>query len=166
MTPLPVPVPPQLEHVVGYPGNARWVSLCWTCCGDSCWYDDGRTSGTGHPWGYLGWVRHAVVAPSVAVADLGSSERDGTQRLVIDRVERRAYLADAAGARSVVCGQWPDAPAVELTGDDWDEVVERVQREMLGRPLPSGADLMRQLQLHARLVADMIAWLDARRPAG
>ena len=32
---LPVPVPPQLEQAVGYPGDGRWLSLGWTCCGDT-----------------------------------------------------------------------------------------------------------------------------------
>jgi len=161
MTPLlELPVPPQLDAVVGYAGDARWFTLCWTCCGDTCVYDDSRSYGTGTGWGYLGWVRHPAAAPHLRHADLGSSERDGTQRLVIDRQERRAYLATAAEARSVVAAQWPDEPAVELTQEQWEGVVERVRQAMLNRPIPSMGDLMRQMHEHSRLVGEMIRWLD------
>jgi hypothetical protein len=160
MNPLPIPVPPQLEAAVGYVGDARWISFCWTCCGDCPWIDDGRGSMTGTPYGLLAFWRHPAVAPHLRDADLGSSEQDGTQRLVIDRQERRAYLASSATARSVVCGQWPAEPAVELTREEWDAVVERIRLAMLNRPIPSIADLMRQLQEHSRLVADMIRFLD------
>jgi hypothetical protein len=115
---------------------------------------------TGTPYGLLAFWRHPAVAPHLRDADLGSSEQDGTQRLVIDRQERRAYLASSATARSVVCGQWPAEPAVELTREEWDAVVERIRLAMLNRPIPSIADLMRQLQEHSRLVADMIRFLD------
>lgn len=161
MTPLPIPAPPQLEAVVGYPGDAQWFTLCWTSLGDTCVYDDGRLSGTGHGWGYLGFVRSAAVAPHLAHADLGSSEHEGTERLVVQRPERRVYLATAAEARSVVCGQWPAAEAVELTREEWDEVIGRVRQAMLSRPIPSMGDLMRQMNEHSKLVADMLRWLDA-----
>ena len=157
---LPIPVPPQLEAAVGYPGEARWVALCWTSLGDTCVYDDGRLSGTGHGWAYLGFVRHAAVAPHLAHADLGSSEDEGRERLLIDRTERRAYLCGSAEARSLVCRQWPDEPAVELTREEWSAVVEDVRQRMLSRPLPGMDQLMRQMREHSSLVADMIRFLD------
>ena len=160
MTPFPIPVPPQLEAAVGYPGEARWMALCWTSLGDTCVYDDGRLSGTGHGWAYLGFVRHAAVAPYLTHADLGSSEYEGRERLVIDRQERRVYLALAAEGRSVVCGQWPDEPAVELTREEWAAIVEDVRQRMLSRPLPSMNQLMSQMREHSALVADMIRFLD------
>src|SRR5947209_4402439 len=79
MRPLPVPVPPQLEEAIGLPDTAaRWVSLHWTPPGDTVVHDDGRTSGTGHGWGWLAWARHPAVAPHLAPYDLGSSEEEGT----------------------------------------------------------------------------------------
>lgn len=169
MTPLPIPAPPQLEAVVGYPGEAESFSLCWTSLGDTCMYDDGRLSGTGHGWGYLGFVRSPAVAPHLAHADLGSSEHEGTERLLVRRAGRRVYLATAAEARSAVCGQWPAEEAVELTREEWDDVVGRVRHAMLNRPIPSMSELMRQMNEHSRLVADMLRWLEewhAGHPAG
>jgi hypothetical protein len=161
VTPLAIPVPPQLEAVVGYPGDARWFCLCWTCMGDTVLYDDARASGTGHGWGYLGWTRHRAVAPLLRDADLGSSEQDGTQRLVIDRQERRAFLADAAEARAFLREQWPAEEPVELTTEQWQEVVEEIRQRMLARPLPSMGDLMEQMRQHSALVGEMIRSLDA-----
>jgi hypothetical protein len=156
-------VPPQLEQVVGYTGESRWFSLCWTCLGDTVLYSDGRASGTGHGWGYLGYVRHPSVAPLLRELDLGSSEEDGRSQLVIDRVERRAYFADAAEARAFLRGQWPPDEPVELTAEQWQEVVEEIRQRMLAGPLPSMGDLMQQMRDHSALVADMVRWLDARQ---
>jgi len=160
MTPLPIPVPPQLEAAVGYPGGARWVALCWTSLGDTCLYDDGRLSGTGHGWAYLGFVRHAAVAPHLRHADLGSSEDEGRERILLDRTERRAYLAVASQARSFLREQFPAEQEVELTADQWRAIVEDVRQRMLSRPLPGMDQLMRQMREHSALVADMIRFLD------
>jgi hypothetical protein len=160
MTPLPIPVPPQIEAVTGYTGDARWISVCWTCCGDCPWIDDGRSSMTGHAYGLLAWWRHPTVQPHLRDAALGSSEADGTQRVLIHRVERKAYLATAAEARRVVTGQWPEEPAVELTREEWDAVVERIRQAMLNRPIPSMGYLMKQMQEHSKLVAEMVRFLD------
>ena len=166
MTPLAIPVPPQLEAVVGYTGDARWISLCWTCLGDTVMYSDGTSSGTGHGWGYLGYVRHHAVAPVLRGLDLGSSEQDGTQRLLIDRDERRAYLADAVEARAFLRQLWPPEEPVELTTEQWQEVVEEIRQRMLSRPLPSMSDLMQQMRDHSALVAEMLRSLDEHaRPA-
>lgn len=164
MTPIDVRVPPQLEAAIGWTGGeSRWLAMCWSSCGDCPWMDDGRSSMTGHPWGYLAWRRHPAVAPALGEADLGNSNRDGTQRLVVDRENRRVYLSGAAEARAVVRGQWPaEDEAADLTALEWKDMAERVRQMMLERPLPSMGELMRQLQDHSRLVAAMIRWLDSQ----
>jgi hypothetical protein len=160
VNPLPISVPPQLEQVVGYPGDARWFSLCWTCCGDTVLYSDGRSSGTGHGWGYLGFVRHSSVAPLLHDLELGSSEQDASDLLLLDRAERRAYSADAAETRAFLREQWPAEEPVELTTEQWEQIVEEVRQRMLARPLPSMGDLMEQMRQHSALVAEMVRWLD------
>lgn len=155
-----LPVPPQLEAAVGYSGDARWFTLAWSPCGDTVIYDDGRGYGTGHGWGYLGFARSPAVAPHLRGLDLGSSEQDGTQRLVIDRVERRAYYAAAEDARRAVRDQWPAEPAVELTPEQWEAVVDEVRQRMLSRTLPTATELLRLMKEHAQLVAEMLRHLD------
>src|SRR5262249_823731 len=90
---LTIPVPPLLTELCGYPGDARYVSLCWQPCGDECEYDDGRTSGTGS-WGpYLAYTRHPAVAPALVPYDLGSSDARPKHLLLIDRAEQKAFVA-------------------------------------------------------------------------
>jgi len=113
------------------------------------------------PYGVLAWWRHPAVAPYLRGRGLGNSEADASEMLVIDRRERRTYLAGTAESRRVVAAQWPAEEAVELTREQWDAVVERVRREVLDRPLPSMAELMRRLQQHSRLVGELVGWLDA-----
>ena len=161
MTPLAVFVPSQLEAAIAWSGgDARWLSACWSCCGDAPWLDDGRSAGTGNPWGMLAWLRHPAIAPALAGADLGSSEADGTQRLVFDRRNRQVYLADANEARAVVKAQWPAEEPVALTPEEWDGVVARIRHALLNRPIPTADDLMRLLRAHASVVADMVRAID------
>jgi hypothetical protein len=84
---LSVPVPPGLAEAIGYRGEARWVAFHWEPCGDESFYDDGRSSGTGAPWPYLAFARHPVVAPAIAPYDLGSSDSEARECLVLDRGE-------------------------------------------------------------------------------
>lgn len=164
MTPLAIPVPSAelLEPAIGWSGgDARWISIFWTCCGDCPWMEDGRSSMTGHAWGLLAWWRHGSVAPVLRDLDLGSSERDGMQRLVLERRDRRVFVASTEEARRVVRDQWPAEEPVELTTEQWAEIVEEVRQRMLARPLPSMGDLMEQMRQHSALVAEMIRWLDS-----
>lgn len=161
MIPITVPVPPQFEAAVSWTGGeSRWLSVCWSPCGDCPWLDDGRSSMTGTPWGLLAWLRHPAVAAAIRDLDIGSSERDGRQRLLLDREYRRMFVCGADEARVVVREQWPHEEPVELSVEQWKAVVERVRRMTLDRPLPTMHELMRQMREHAAVVADMVRWLD------
>jgi hypothetical protein len=158
---LPIPLPPQWESVVGWAGGpARWLSACWTCCGDCPWLEDGRTGVTGSPFGWQGWSRHRAVAPHLASHDIGSSEADGCERLLVDLVGRQVFVADAAEARWFVHGQWPPEEPIRLSQEQIDAVLEQVRAAMASRPLPTADELMRRMREHSRLVAEMVAWLD------
>ncbi len=158
---LPIPLPPQWEPVVNWPGGpARWLSACWTCCGDCPWVEDGRTGRTASPFGWQAWSRHPTVAPHLASRDLGSSEADGKERLLIDLAGRQVFVADAAEARWFVRGQWPPEEPVRLSQEELDAVVENIRRAMASRPLPTPDELMRRMREHSAQVAAMIAWLD------
>ncbi len=159
---LPVPLPPCWEEVVCWSGGdeARWVSVCWEPCGDHPWIEDGRTGMSGHPWGYLAWARFPAIQAELARHDLGSSEEQGSEHLLIDRALRRVYVADIAEARSVVRGQWPPQEPVRLSQEQIDAVVENVRRAMDARPVPTPQEVMESMRRHSRLVAEMIRWLE------
>src|SRR4051794_36633404 len=114
MTDLPmIPIPPQLLEAVGYHGDAALVSVCWTPLGDTVWYDDARSSGTGYAWAYLAWVRHKHVAPYLAPYDLGSSEQESQHRLLLDRQTRTVSVGTVAEVRAVLATQWPPEEPVQ-----------------------------------------------------
>jgi hypothetical protein len=117
---LNVPVPPSLARLCGYPGEARYVGLCWQPCGDECEFDDGRSCGTGSWQFYLGFTQHRAVAPALAPFDLGSSDAEPTHLLVIDGQERKAFVADLRTGREFLRRQQhpelSEAPTAEAAG--------------------------------------------------
>jgi hypothetical protein len=114
---LAIPVPPNLAALCGYPGEARFVGLCWQPCGDECEYDDGRLSGTGS-WGpYLAFVQHMAIAPALMPYDLGSSDGEPKHILVIDQEERKAFAADQRTGREFL-RQQPHPPLAEIDVED------------------------------------------------
>src|SRR5207244_734575 len=71
---VPLPVPPNLAEAFGYRGEARFVAFRWEPAGDELVYDDGRLSGTGDPWTFLAYRRHAKVTPHLKPYNLGHSD--------------------------------------------------------------------------------------------
>jgi len=191
LTALPIPVPPQFEEALGYEGDARWVGFYWEPAGDEAMYDDGQASGDTNWTGYLAYVDHPAVAPhlmrpcwqcrgrgttndlenepcencygaGVLPLNLGSSDFEADCWLVVDRQERRAYVAPVGVAEAFLLGQWPELPQIDLTPGQWAEMIQRLQEE-LGRALTQGPilddieDMIRQQQ---EAVGKMTAWLD------
>lgn len=135
--PLPYPVPSVLEEALEYDGAARFVAFYWSPVGDEAMFDDGRRGGTGDWIGFLVYVEHPSVAASLYVPvapgspehvciNLGSSEFEADGWLVVDREERRAYLAPVAEAQEFLAQQWPPAP--EVSEEEAEAVFEAFQR--------------------------------------
>jgi len=159
MTPLPIPIPPQLLEAVGYRGDARLVSLCWTSS-DKPWHDDGRSGGTGDVWAYLAFARHAAVRLHLAPYDLGGIDRDGRHRLLIDMEARTVSVGTVAEVREAVLAQWPVVEEEDLTKEQADEVLGHVRRSMASLSMPTSEGLMTAMRERSALVAAMVAWLD------
>jgi len=161
MKPLAVPLPPNWEIVVGWTGgDARWLAVAWEGGGDHPWLEDGRLSMSGRSLGYLGWARHTAVAPHLTACDIGGSDHDGSQRLLVDRIGRAVYVADLTEARWMVRGQWPAEEPSKLRPEEVDAVVEQVRQAWLTSPPPSTEEVIRRMREHSRQVATMISWLD------
>lgn len=161
MTRLLIPIPPQLLQALRYPGEARLVSLCWAACGDTSWYDDGRSSGTGDAWSYLAFVRHPAIAPHLAGWDLGSSDEDGGHRLLLDTVAGTVDAGTVAEVRAAVRAQWPVEDEVRLTPEQAEQVMDEVRRAWMSRPMPTAEQLLASMREQRRLVAEMVRWLDS-----
>jgi len=122
--------------------------------------DDGRCSGDGHWSGYLAYTRHPAVGLALAPYHLGSSDEDATHWLLIDRQERRAYVAPEAEARRVLHEQWPAAEAVLLSEDEVQALMDRLEAEFRARPLPSMEQITAAMEAQRRLEEEMVDWLD------
>src|SRR5262249_30169790 len=161
---LRVPVPPRLAELIGYCGTARWVAFRWEPCGDESFFADGRSCGTVSPWPYLAFVRHAVVARRLAPFNLGSSDLEATETLVLDRTEQVLYAAPVSSARRFLVGQHPPTP--ELTPEEHAAVLERFDsrmRELRERPVRvSPAEVERAMREEQQAIAEMVAFLAAQ----
>lgn len=158
---VPLAVPPELAEAFGYTGSARFVGFHWSPCGDDLVWDDGRDSGSGHGWAFLTFKRHRAVAPLLSAADFGTSETDGTDRLILDRVTNRAAVASAATTRAFLSAQHPTV--LGLPACDFVAVRAAIRAaldEQRAAPFDPGA-VERLLDARRARLVQMVAFLDA-----
>jgi hypothetical protein len=162
---LNIPVPPGLAQAIGYRGEARWVAFHWESCGDESFYDDGRNSGTGSPWAYLAFVRHPVVAAEIAPYDLGSSDSEARECLVLDRGKDVLYAAPVRSARAFLVEQHPPLP--ELTAEELSALRDHVDslstewREEIVQVSP--AEIARAMEEERTATKAIVDFLDSHK---
>lgn len=165
LIPLSISVPPAslLEQAVGYRRGeeARYLALWWEPCGDEVMVSDGYISFTGHWPGYLAYVQHRHIYPHLVGFNLGSSECEADFRLVIDRVDRAAYILPSSQASGLLASQWEgdNAPAVPqvLSLDDLEVVIKRIVEQW--QP-PSNQEVMTRMSEDRAAVQALCTWLD------
>ena len=158
--PVDIPMPPALTETLGYRGNARFVGFFWSPLGDHLVATDGSSSGTAQSWAYLAFKRHRAVSSLLAPFDLGSSEKDGTHMLLVDRDANRASVAPVTDAQAFLADQHPPAP--ELTREQQEAFraeLERLLAEWRTRPVDHAAVAREMAEQQGRL-GRMMAWLD------
>ncbi len=101
---IPVPPAPVLERAVGYQNirNARFLALWWEPAGDEAMVSDGFATFTGDWPGYLAYVQHKAVYQHLVSYNLGSSDEPAEYHLVINLLERKAYMARSRDAEMVL----------------------------------------------------------------
>ena len=176
---LPVSCPPMLAEAVGYPGASRFVAFAWSPAGDEAIYDDGYLSQSGELSGYLAFVHHRLVHPLLADVDLGSSDREGSHRLLADLAEDRLYLGFVSEVHRFLRAANTPAPGTPAT--TMDATVARVEDllEELGtgtfverfEEVPLDSEGLRRrvaarMARQDRLVASLTAWLDRLAGSG
>jgi hypothetical protein len=168
LTSLAAPVPPMLEQAIGYTGEARLVSFYWIPGGDETYYDDGQRAGTGNWQGYLAYVQHPAIHPLLAPYDLGSSDREGTHSLILDRTERTLYVAPRRDAQRFLAQQWPKTEPVHMTPKEWKEWTEILTTAMKHAQRQQGQidpeDIQRRIEEQYALVEALQEWLDRHLP--
>jgi hypothetical protein len=166
LIPLPIPVPPAplLEQAVGYQQGeaARYLALWWEPCGDEVIVSDGYISFTGHWPGYLAYVQHRHIYPHLIGFNLGSSECEADCQLVIDRLDRTAYILPSEQAIRLLASQWEGAnqPAIPqvLSLDDLEAVIQRIVEQW---QTPSNQDVITRMSEDRTAVQALCDWLNS-----
>lgn len=166
--PLPISVPPApiLERAVGYQNerSARYLALWWEPCGDEVMVSDGYVSFTGHWQGYLAFIQHRRVYPLLVGLNLGSSEESADYHLVIDLVERKAYVAPNRDADRLLSSQWqtgerPSLPELRSLADL--EALLATFMEMHVTSISEG-NLLRRMEEDRKAVHELVTWLNGQ----
>lgn len=161
---IPVPPSPVLEHAVGYQyeRNARYLALWWEPCGDEAMVSDGNISFTGHWPGYLAFVQHPKVHPYLTAYNLGSSEDPAEHRLVIDLLNRQAYVMSAGDAEQLLAGEWQhpriDGSPRAVTMEDLEAMLSGFIEQT--RETSSMEEISRQMEEDHQAVVTLQNWLD------
>ncbi len=163
LRPLNVPVPPTFEEAICYPGDERYVALWWSRCGEDIIYDDGYRSGTGHSFGWMAFARHRVVAPILSrldYLDYDRGDHPGTERLLLDRYQRRFYAGGANLVMDTVKREnnipAADTPPLVLSKKQLDELAAGFRKVTT---LPA-EELDRRMQELRCQIGEMLCWLD------
>lgn len=159
-----LPVPPMLEAALGYAGEARYVAFYWGA-GDEVYWDTGWSSADGEWQGWLAFVRHPRVAPALVPYHFGDSDTPATHWLVLDRETRTCAIGTPQQAHAWLLWQnpTPSMPGVidadSLEHLDFQTFLVSFQKV----PVPiTPEEIYQRLAAHARLVANMVAWIDAQ----
>lgn len=156
---IPVPPGPLLEQALGYTGQARFFAAWWEPCGDEAMVSDGCTTATGEWQGFLAYVQHPIIRPALYRVDLGSSETEAKAWLVIDRQERKAWIAKPQDARKFLAQQWPQSEQI-LHIEDLDQLLELVVDRFQHMDTVTVQDVMCWMENTHKAVAALTAWLN------
>jgi len=163
LTLLKAPVPPMLEKAIGYHGEARFVSFHWTPGGGEADYDDGQRAGTGEWQGYLAYVQHPTVHLLLAQYDLGSSDSEAQHTLILDRQERKLYVASVKDARTFLAQQWPELKPVHMTKEEYFAIVTETIKNVKFKE-PDIEEIQKRIEEQYALVEALQNWLNKFLP--
>ena len=164
--PLNIPVPPEpiLEQAVGFQNdrNVRYLALWWEPAGDEAMLSDGFVTFTGHWPGYMAFIHHKSIQLHLAIYNLGSSDEPAEYRLVVDLLERKAYIAKCKEAEMVLGSQRyqeiTQTKSVSVTSEEIEALIQSFVVEI--ETLPSMEDLLRLMEEDQKAVDAHTGWLD------
>ena len=97
------------------------------------------------------------------IADLGSSDRDSTHWLLLDRETRQTYIVPVAAARRFLSQQWDDIEPVGLDPEQFKEFHQRIaeafNRVMASIPLVDMAEIEARMRQDRERLNQLINWL-------
>jgi hypothetical protein len=160
LIPLKAPIPPLLAKVLGYKGNARYVSFNRTPLGDEVEFSDGRESGTGNWQAFLAYIQHPAVSPFHEGFDLGSSESEAKHVLILDRAQQQLYIAPVREAENFLHGRWPQLSPSRILQE---EKIAKIAIALGHRKQSHDVDIeeiQQRIEEQHVLIETMLRWLD------
>lgn len=173
---LSVPIPPDLERVLGYEGDQRFVAFYWTPCGDEFRQNDGANDLDGRWYAWQAYSHHGHVWAALyglnpddwfergQQFDYGSSEEHARHMFVLDREQRIAYAALAGEARRFLREQivppTAEASMLVLTQQDLDEMARRILAGLRKWKTPAPDEIHERFEREHAAILAMETWLN------
>ena len=92
-----------LATVMGYPGDARFISL--HCKEDEVAYSDGLISAIGSWLSYFVYIQHSAVKPHLKAYNVGYTQSEAKHALILDRMKLELYIASVKAAEAFLIQQ-------------------------------------------------------------
>jgi hypothetical protein len=153
-----------LEQALGYFGSARLVAFYWSPSGNAAMFDDGVISAEAEQPAYQSLLAHPTMAAQLCASDLGSSEQEARQWLLLDREARALYALPAREAAGLLYQQWSsrhealsEPESSDVSAADLKAFIDEVGWQDV--PGDQAAVERRRQEQEARRVA-MLEWLD------
>jgi hypothetical protein len=157
---LKAPVPPLLAKVLGYKGDARYISFKRTPFGDGVEYSDGHVSANGNWQAFLAYIQHPAVSPFHEGFDLGSSESEAKHALLLDRAQQEIYIAPVREVGDFLKWRWPQlSPSRKYQ----EENIAKIAIALKHRKQPHDIDIeeiQQRIEEQHVLIETMLSWLD------
>jgi hypothetical protein len=161
LTPLNIPVPPMLAKAIGYTGDAWFVSFHWTPFGDEAEYSDGRVTATGNWQAFLAYIQHPAIYPYLQDYDLGSSDSEAKQALLLDHEDSALYVAPMKEAGDFLSHQkWPTQQLVGMNQEEYAAFVTKALKNVKPPKEVSIKEIERRIEEQYALVLALQQWLD------
>ena len=157
LLPLKAPVPPLLAQVLGYKGNARYVSLTRIPFGDEVEYSDGRMSANGSWKAFLAYIEHPAVSLFLEGYDLGSRESDAKHALLLDRTQQAIYIAPVLEVETFLKWRWPQLSPSRM---HQEENMAKIAIALKRRNPYDIEEMKQRIKEQRVLIETMLIWLD------
>ena len=156
---MPVPPDPLLEQALGYTRQARYIATWWQPEGDEAMISDGIVTATGQWMGYLAYIEHPRVYPALTPYELGASDCPAEFWLVIDRDERKAFVARPWEAQKFLSRQWPEAQ-ISLKPEQMGDLMEALDRWLAEDRNATVGEVLEWMEANRKAVDTLKNWLN------
>ena len=156
---LKAPVPPLLAQVLGYEGNARYVSFKRIPIADVVKYSDGRVSAKGSQKAFLAYIEHPAVTLFLEGYDLGSRESEAKHALLLDRAQQEIYIAPIREVEEFLKWRWPQ---LSPSRKHQEENLAKIAIALKSRNPYDIEEMKQRIKEQRVLIETMLRWLDKR----